>query len=77
MINFSAWAKDYVKRYLHFVQNRYKVTFTVDDPLDIIHVTTTNYWYIPNPITGQLVQQGSGSDFDTGIFLQRRIGESG
>jgi len=60
-VNFSLWAKDFIKRYIKVLQNS-KVRFIMGVP---------THWYLENPVTGNLVEDGSGKDLDMATFYGR------
>jgi len=70
-VNFSLWAKDFVKRYLKYMQSNTK-RFEVRLPLTRkLIASLTNHWVLKNPITGDYVNQGSGSGaemYDIGFY---------
>jgi len=65
-VNFSMWAKDFVRRYLEFMQRGSK-TWSVDI-LGGTLASITDHWILKNTVTGENVREGSGKDFDTGTF---------
>lgn len=65
-IDFSLWAKDYVERYISFMQ-RSKISWKMKI-LGATVASITNHWILINPVTLQPVMEGSGMDFDTGIY---------
>lgn len=54
-INFSLWAKDFIKRYIIWFQSSDKGEPLVSDKI-------LNYWVLRNSVTKQPVQEGSGID---------------
>ena len=58
-VNFSLWAKDFIKRYIKLMQNS-KTRFVVP-----------THWYLENPVTGDIVEDGSGKDLDMALFYGR------
>ncbi|MCX7986732.1 MAG: hypothetical protein N2662_07320 [Bacteroidales bacterium] len=70
-VNFSLWAKDIVKRYINYMQNdgRFEKCFSV--------ACVSTHWFLKNPITNQLVQEGSGSDLDLAAFYHFGVVKTG
>jgi len=60
-VNFSLWAKDFVKRFIRYMQ--YDGTYNVGINLPIIGRTTLfkTHWILINPVTHKCVQEGSGN----------------
>jgi len=60
-VNFSLWAKDFIKRYIKLMQNS-KTRFAIP-----------THWYLENPVTGNLVEDGNGDDGDMAMFYSRGV----
>ena len=60
-VNFSLWAKDFVKRFIRYMQ--YDGTYNVYINLPIFGRTTvfSTHWILINPVTHKCVQEGSGN----------------
>lgn len=71
-INFSLWAKDYVERYINFMQSG-GITWRLISFFGQTIASITNRWVLLNPVTGKPVREGSGLDFDTGIFYNAGV----
>jgi hypothetical protein len=70
-INFSMWAQDFVKRYISYMQSSGVLIKYIG-----IGIITT-HWALHNPITNQLVKEGSGSDLDLCAFYHRGVIKTG
>ena len=58
-IDFSLWAKDFIRRYILCFQNKHELK-------KLFH---HNHWVLRNTVTGELVQQGSGDiGWDSWLF---------
>ena len=67
-IDFSLWAKDFIKRYINCFQS--------DKPLRLIF--KKNHWVLRNTVTGKKVQQGSGDvGWDSWLFYNYGLIEAG
>jgi hypothetical protein len=78
-VNFSLWAKDLVKRYIDWMQ-KWEWTIVVREPVfDTKLGQATNHWILVNPVkkagktSYDFVQEGSGKDFDLGIFYNAGV----
>lgn len=63
-INFSKWAKDFMKRQILLLQHSSQRKMTTG---------MWTHWYLENPVTGELVREGSGEDLDLGSFYHDAI----
>ncbi len=70
-INFSLWAKDFVKRYIRFMQNDGTMTVSWGA------IGFSTHWFLINPITQELVREGSGSDLDMCSFYHHGVIKTG
>jgi len=66
-IDFSLWAKDFVKRYITLMQN--ETTISV--------AGCATHWYLRNPVTNKLVREGNGDDLDMGTFYHYGVIKTG
>ena len=67
-IDFSLWAKDFIKRYINCFQS--------DKPLRLVF--KKNLWVLRNTVTGERVQQGSGDEgWDSWLFYNYGLIEAG
>ena len=71
-INFSKWAKSFIKKYIYYMQTNGEISRKFAG----VKVLKTK-WFLLNPVTYELVREGSGSDFDTGLFYHHGMIEVG
>ena len=71
-IDFSKWAKSFIKKYIYYMQPDGELSRKFAG----IKVLKTN-WFLINPVTYDLVREGSGNDFDTGLFYHHGVIEVG
>jgi hypothetical protein len=74
-IDFSLWAKDFVKRYVKYMQSDGR-TYRMPVPL-LPDITYTDHWILRNKVTHDYVREGSGKDLDLGIFYNVGVIKAG
>ncbi len=62
-VDFSLWAADYAKRYITLLQHDKARRF----PYSWLGIKTN--WYLSDPVSQQLVKEGSGKDLDLAMFF--------